>query len=371
MAGLTIGNTFNPNPFGGNGTINTLEKGSSSTAPDPLAGTGTSDAGIAAIQAKVSNGSYQFGTNDAQAIAIKQYNALFGRNPTVPELNEALSLSNGNINGYIAEQYQQSQQLTPTQLQQQQQQQALTAYQSNQSGYDATTNAAFQQATGQNATADELSHFGSLLASGQTDAYGLSQLIGQTQQAQQHQTQQYQDQLSANLQQTQGDYYKNFINPSILSQTAAAGRDPNSSGVQQAEVQAGQQQNYQLQDYLANFGASQYAQSAQNQQSVYNQYLNQQYGLQNAGINQQLQNQQFNQSQAGNLLNYGIQSNAYQNYLNSYGRSSGGSLSGSIAGAAAGAKLGSVGGPWGTALGAVGGGLAGYFSGSGKGGGNL
>lgn len=351
--------------FGGGG-------GSSTPSADPLAGSGTTDANIAAIEAEIANGTYQFGTNDAQAIAIKQYNALFGRNPTVPELNEALSLSDGNINGYIAQQYQQSQQLTPVQLQQQQQQQGLAAYQSGQAGYDATTNAAFQQATGQAATSDELSHFGSLLATGQIDAYGLSQLVGQTQQAQQYQTQQYQNQLSQNLQQTQGNYYQQYINPSILSQTAAAGRDPNSSGVQQAEVQAGQQQNYQLQDYLANFGASQYGQSAQNQQGVYQQYLNNQYGLSNGGINQTLQNQQFNQSQNANLLNYGIQQNAYQNYLNSYGKSSsGGNLSGGIAGAAAGAKLGSVGGPWGTAIGAVGGGLAGYFSGNSKGGGLL
>jgi hypothetical protein len=151
----------------------------------------------------------------------------------------------------------------------------------------------------------------------------MSQLVGQTAEAQNKQTAGYQDTLSKNLQSTQGDYFKNYINPSILSQTAAAGRDPNSSGVQQAEVQAGKQQNYDLQNYLANFGASQYGQSAQNQQGVYSQYLNQQYGLQNAGISQQLGQQSYMQNQNTNMANANYQQNAYNQYLNRYGQQSG------------------------------------------------
>ena len=307
----------------------------------------------------------------AQAYAAKEFVKVFGRNPTQSELDQLTpsylsgdkNIANTAGGNAAVSAYYDSFANTPTNITAKQNADALAAYQAGQSGYDATTNAAFQQATGQAATPDELSHFGSLLATGATDAYGLSQLIGQTQQAQQYQTQQYQNQLSQNLQATQGSYYQDYINPSILSQTAAAGRDPNSSGVQQAEVQAGQQQNYQLQDYLANFGASQYGQSAQNQQGVYQQYLNQQYNLQNAGISQQLAGNSNLTGYNQNLSNYQYQQNAYQNYLNNYGKSSG-SLSGAVGGAAAGAKLGSLAGPWGTAIGAVGGGLAGYFGGS-------
>jgi hypothetical protein len=312
----------------------------------------------------------------AQYYAGQDFAATFGRNPTASELAQlAPSYMSGDAN--IANQtagraavaaYYSSVANSPINLQATQQAQGLAKYQAGQQGFDATTNQAFQLGTGQAATADELSHFGSLLATGQIDAYGLSQLVGQTQQAQQYQAQNYQKQLSSNIQSTQGDYYKNYINPSILAQTAAVGRDPNSSGVQQAEVQAGKQQNYDLQNYLAQFGASQYGQSAQNQQGVYNQYLNQQYNLQNTGISQQLGQQAYMQNQNQNMANQSYQQQAYQNYLNSYGKSSSGAASGALGGAAAGAKLGSFGGPWGTAIGAVGGGLSGYFSG---GGGNL
>lgn len=314
------------------------------------------------------------GMQAAEVYAFNDFQSMFGRNPTASELAQlAPSYLSGDPN--IANQtagreqvasYYSSVANNPINLAATQQAQGLAAYQKGQSGFDATTNAAFQTATGQAATSDELSHFGSLLATGQIDAYGLSQLVGQTQQAQQYQTQQYQNQLSTNLQSTQGNYFQNYINPSILSQTAAAGRDPNSSGVQQAEVQAGTQQNYQLQNYLAQFGAGQYGQSSQNQQAVYQQYLNQQYGLSNAGISQTLGEQSYLQNQNQNMANQSYQQQAYQNYLNQYGRSSSGAASGALSGAAAGAKLGSLAGPWGTGIGAVGGGIAGYFSGGGN-----
>jgi hypothetical protein len=310
----------------------------------------------------------------AEYYAGQDFAAMFGRNPTASELAAlAPSYLSGDAN--IANQtagraqvsaYYNSVANNPTNIAAAQQAAGLAKYQAGQSGYDATTNAAFQAATGQAATPDELSHFGALLATGQIDAYGLSQLAGQTQQAQQYQTQQYQNTLSNNLQQTQGNYFQNYINPSILSQTAAAGRDPNSSGVQQAEVQAGKQQNYDLQNYLANFGASQYGQSAQNQQGVYNQYLNQQYGLTNAGISQTLAGNQNLANQNQNMANQSYQQQAYLNYINNYGKNGSGALNGALGGASKGAALGSTFGPYGTAIGAVGGGLAGYFSGGGN-----
>lgn len=267
------------------------------------------------------------GTAAQQVYAFQEFSNLFGRNPTQSELDElAPSYSSGDANkantsagNAAVASYYNAVANSPTNLTAQQNAQGLAAYQAGQSGYDATTNAAFQTATGQAATSDELSHFGSLLATGQIDAYGLSQLVGQTQQAQQYSANQEQSTLSNQLQGTQANYFQNYIEPSILSQTAAAGRDPNSSGVQQAGVQAGQQQNYQLQNYLAQFGASQYGQTAANTQGVYNQYLNQQYGLTNAGLSQQLGEQSYMQQQNTNLANQQYQQNAYQNYLNNYG----------------------------------------------------
>lgn len=309
------------------------------------------------------------GFSGYQGIIARDFNQMFGRMPTQAEVAQLAPsyLAGGDatdpnvVNGQatLASYYTQTQN-TPEALAAKQQADALAKYQTGQTGFDATTNQAFQQATGQAATSDELSHFGSLLATGQIDAYGLSQLVGQTQQAQQYQTQQYQNTLSSNLQATQGDYFKNYINPSILSQTAAAGRDPNSSGVQQAEVQAGKQQNYDLQNYLANFGATQYGQSAQNQQGVYQQYLNQQYGLQNAGLTQQIGEQSYLQNQNTNLQNYQLQQNAYNQYLSQYGNRNNtlsGTLNGILGGAIGGGK---AGGPYGAIGGGILGGLGGY-----------
>lgn len=316
------------------------------------------------------------GTTAQQFYAEQDFYKQFGRMPTQSELTMlAPSYASGDPNktnnsagaaaiaGYFN-----SMANTPTNIQANQTAVGLKAYQGGQAGFDATTTAAFQAATGRAPTADELSHFGGLLASGSIDSYGLSQLIGQTAEAQNKQTANYQNTLSQNLQSTQGDYFKNYINPSILSQTAAAGRDPNSSGVQQAEVQAGKQQNYDLQNYLANFGATQYGQSAQNQQGVYQQYLNQQYNLQNAGISQQLGEQNNLQSYNQNLSNYQLQQNAYNQYLSKYGNRNngiGGALLGALGGAASGYKA--TGSPWG----ALGGGLLGGAGGYAQGGGNF
>lgn len=269
-------------------------------------------------------------TTSQKANAWQDFYKQFGRNPTQSELamlapNYASgdpNKTNSSSGAAAIAAYYNSLANSPTNIQAQQTQSGLDKYKAGQAGFDATTTAAFQQATGRAPTADELSHFGGLLASGSIDPYGMSQLVGQTAEAQNKATAGYQDTLSKNLQSTQGDYFKNYIEPSILSSTAAAGRDPNSSGVQQAEVQAGKQQNYDLQNYLANFGASQYGQSAQNQQGVYSQYLNQQYGLQNAGISQQLGEQSYLQNQNTNLANYQRQQNAYNQYLNNYGKQS-------------------------------------------------
>lgn len=289
------------------------------------------------------------------------FQSVFGRDPSAQEMAQFQNLGSDMPSAISS--YHSSINNTPSAIAAQQQKQGLDAYNKGQAGFDSTTTAAFKQATGRDPTSDELSHFGGLLATGQIDPYGLSQLVGQTAEAQNKQTAGYQDTLSKNLQATQGDYFKNYINPSILSQTAAAGRDPNSSGVQQAEVQAGKQQNYDLQNYLANFGASQYGQSAQNQQNVYGKYLDQQYGLQNAGISQQLGQQNFLQNQNVNMANYQMQQSAYNQYLSKYGKSSN-PIGGALSGASSGAMLGSAGGPWGMGAGAILGGVAGGFAGS-------
>src|SRR5450631_4360095 len=122
----------------------------------------------------------------AQAYAYQDFQKQFGRAPTQSELSmlspnyisgdpNVAGLSAGR--GAIASYYN-SMANTPTNIAANQQKTGLAAYQKGQPGFDATTTAAFQQATGRAPTADELSHFGGLLASGSIDSYGLSQLVG-------------------------------------------------------------------------------------------------------------------------------------------------------------------------------------------------
>lgn len=313
------------------------------------------------------------GSQAQQYYAWQDFAKTFGRNPTQSELDMlSPSYASGDPNktnnsagkAQIAAYYN-SQANSPTNIAAGQQQQAIDSYKKDSTTFDNQTNQIFQQSLGRNATSDEAQHFGALLASGQVDSYGLGQLVGQSQEAQQRQTQTYQDTLSKNLQGTQGDYFKNYIEPSILAQSAASGRDVNSSGVQQAEVQAGKQQNYDLQNYLAQFGAGQYGQSAANQQNVYQQYLGNLYGLQNANVNSQLAQQNYLQNQNTNIGNFQMQQNAYNAYLNQYGKRSNGM--GSLIGGIAGGALGSFGGPAGAAAGY---GIGSSIGGAAQGGGN-
>jgi hypothetical protein len=329
----------------------------------------TGETPLADVSAPTTENPIQGGILTDQYNTFNAFRKQFGRNPTQSEL-ASLTPSFGAGQAYTGgpaavAAYYNSLANTPSNIAANQQKQGLDAYGKDKGTFDTQTNNIFQQTVGRDATADEASHFGALLASKQIDTYGLQQLLGQSQEAQQRQTSQYQDTLSKNLQSTQGDYFKNQIEPQILAQTVAAGRDPNSSGVQNAEVQAGKQQNYDLQNYLAQFGASQYGQSAANQQSVYQQYLGNLYGLQNAGVTQALGQQNYRQQQNTNLANMKMQQDMYNSYLASYGKRGGGWMQGALSGAIGGATVGaSAGGTWGAVAGGLIGGGLGYAANS-------
>lgn len=292
----------------------------------------------------------------------KSYQSIYGRNPTPQEVAQATPAfqAGGSGEQFIAN-LKAQQDNTPEAIANKQNKEALDKYNSGADTYNGQVNGVFQSGVGRDATAAEKSHFGALLASGQIDQYGLGQLVGGTQEAQQRQTSQYQDTLSKNLQGTQGDYYKNQILPNLQSAYAKQGRSFDSSAFQNAAVGAGQQQNYQLQNYLAQFGAGQYGQSAQNQQGQYGQYLNDVNARQGANVSNALGTQQWITNQGNSYNNYSIQQQAYNDYLSRYGKR-GNATSGALGGAASGASIGtSIMPGWGTAIGAGVGAAAGYF----------
>ena len=133
------------------------------------------------------------GSQAQQFWAWQDFAKQFGRNPTQSELSMlAPSYMGGNDQvtnrsagqGAIASYYN-SLANTPSNIMANQQQQALDAYNKNPGQFDGQTNQIFQQMVGRNANTDEAAHFGSLLASGQIDSYGMSQLLGQSQESQQ------------------------------------------------------------------------------------------------------------------------------------------------------------------------------------------
>lgn len=332
------------------------KKGSTPVASDPYADKYSTPEEIQTISDRIKNGQFQWGNvSDKSAVAIKQFNAVYGRNPTPGELTNALSLSGGDINGYIAGQkYQEDN--SPAKLAAKQQAQYLADAPNH---YD-TVSQTFQGQLGREATQQEKDHFGALLAAGNTDPYQLQQFIQQQPEYQQTQNKNMRDQLSGQLQGYDQQYYNDKILPSIQQAYAKQGRSFDSSGFQAAATNSAQQQNTSRESFLANLSAQQYGGQQSNAYNAYAQQIAQQQQLSNSNLNAQYGNVQNTISRQQNFQDYQTQQNAYNQYLSKYGQRSG--AQGAIGGAASGAAIGtSIMPGWGTAIGGIAGGAAGYF----------
>lgn len=330
--------------------------GGSAPAPiDPYADKYGTDADIQTIADRVNTGQFQFGNKDQSAIAIKQYNAVYGRNPTVEELNQAMSLSGGDINGYIAgKKY--ADDNSPEKLASKQRAQYLAQAPE----HYGSVNQLFQSNLGRAASQDELSHFGSILASGTTDQYELQNFLQQQPEYQQNQDKNFRGQLSGELQGYDKSYFQNSILPGIQESYAKQGRSFDSSAFQGAATNSAQQQNTSRESFLANLSAQQYGNQQQNAYNAYAQQVAQQQQLSNANLNAQYGNVQNTIGRQQNYQDYQTQQNSYNQYLAKYGQRSG--AQGAVGGAAAGASMGTAVMPgWGTAIGGVAGAAAGYF----------
>jgi hypothetical protein len=299
--------------------------------------------------------------NDAKDQVYITYNKLFGRDPTAAEVAQAMPFygtdphitDNNNGNAYIANLYQQ-QQNTPDKLMQKQQEDALTKAPQ----YYDQINQLFKSSLNRDATDAEKQHFGSLMATGQADQYGVSQLLQGTSEYQQGQNKNFQDQLRGQLSSADSEYFNKYLSPQIQSQFANAGRRLDQPALANAFAQAGQQQNLQREQWLGQVSANQYNNSSQNAYGDYQNYVNQLYGRQNQQIGTQLGYAQQNQQRQYDVADYQYQQDAYNRYLQQYGKRNTGL--GGLIGGALGAGLG---GYFGGAQGAN----AGYGIGSGLG----
>jgi len=304
------------------------------------------------------------GQQAAEYYAARDFVAQFGRNPTQSELNQLapaylssdpnianLSGGKANVSAYYTQLSQ-----SPSNIYNQQQQQYL----SQAGNFKDQVNGAFQSTLGRDATQDELSHFGALMASGQ-DQYQVQQALQQTQEYQNTANTKFQNQLQGQLQQSNSTYFNQYIAPSLQAQNAMSGQAPGSSALSSQLANAALQQNQGLQNFLAGVTAQNYQNSTANATNQYNQLMNQQYGLQGANVSNALSNQYNNQAYNQQLNLYQLQQQSYSNYLNQYGKRNGLQGIGSLAGGLAGAGIGAyAGGPKGA--------LAGYQIGSGAGG---
>jgi hypothetical protein len=352
--------SLNPNPFGGGGLFNTSGKADTNAvkARDYAA-------------RQVSN--YQPGnpywqltgpTNDAKSAAYDSFYKTFGRGPTSDELAQVLpaylsgdpNITNLSAGDALVAQYHQQQENTPEKLAAKQRADLLAQAPKY---YDSVNNI-FQGQLGRKASQDELDHFGSLLADGNTDPYQLQQFLQQQPEYVNTQNQKFRDNLSGQLQGYDQTYFKDKILPSIQEAYAKQGRSFDSSAFQNASTQSAQQQNTSRENFLAQLSAQQYGGV---QQNAYNDYANQvanQQNLTNAGIQAQYAGIQNTQNRSNQYLDYNTEAQSYNNYLAKYGKRSvaGGALQGGVSGAAAG---GSVGGGWGALIGGIAGaGLGAY-----------
>lgn len=301
----------------------------------------------------------------------------FGRNPTSEEIGMALPAFKGTDphitdttsgNAWLANYQAQLTAPTAIQLQQQQKQQGLDVYNAKADTYNQQLGSLWQSLLGRAPTSQELTHFGSLLASGQTDPYELQQYLQQTPEYANAKDAQFRQQLGGQLNDINSQFFSKYIQPSVMSGFASQGRDISglSTALQYALANSAKDLQLQSQQYLAGLGAQQY----QGRQDVatqdYQSRLGQQMGVQNTSLGNSISNQNNLLGQGWASANYGRQSNDLMNYLNAQSsRNSGNPMGGALSGALGGAMLGSKFGPYGALAGGVGGGLFGYGAGGG------
>ncbi len=304
------------------------------------------------------------GTKAQEFYAFKDFAKIFGRNPTQQELSmfapaygtDDPNKTNQAAGASVIAQYYQNQQNTPDKLFSKQQ----AEYKKNAPQQYDTVKKMFQGQLGRDASQEELDHFGSLLASGTTDAYQLQDFLKQQPEYQTRQNEQMRQGLSGQMATNDKRQFQEQILPSIQENFAKQGRSFDSSAFANAATQSAQQQNTQREGFLNNLTAQQYGGV---QDRAYQDYANQvanQQNLTNQGIQAKYGSIQGTQGRINQISDYNMQAQAYNQYLAKYGKRGGLAGLGGALGGAVGGGLGAVfGGPQGA--------MAGYQIGSGLG----
>lgn len=281
--------------------------------------TNTPSAGTGQPQTASGNNPYPEGSRQWN---VYQNFADYGYNPTPAEINTMVSFwsdkgiggSAGAIAQYMLgkQQVQEAQANSPEALyarQQQEWQQAAPKH------YDAV-NQMVQQLLGRPASQDELTHYGTILASGQADAYTVGQFIQSLPEYQNAQDTKFRQGLDQQLQDSDLNFF-NRAKGSIAERYALMGR-ATSPAVDVAMTDLAAQLSEKRQNYLAQLSAGQYG---GNKAAALGQYESNRQNLvdrSNASTNANYGAYTGNVNRFNNLQDYNTQAMNWQNAMEQF-----------------------------------------------------
>lgn len=259
--------------------------------------------------------------NDIYNELFQDFQNTFGRMPTQQEVTQlAPAYNSGDAHitnrggGQSAvSQYYQGYAYSPAKIYSQQQSQ----WQQNAPQNYGTITQLVQSMFGRTPTQDELDHYGTLIASGQADAYQIGQFLQSTPEYQNAQDTQFRSGVDQQLQKSDTDFF-NTQKGNIAQQYAQMGR-ATSPALDVALTQLASSLNSNRQSYLAQLSAQQYG---GNKQAALQNYGNTQNQVQGQ-INQNTQGI-YNQRQGltdrvNNMTDYATQNQAWQQAMGQYG----------------------------------------------------
>lgn len=264
------------------------------------------------------------GLGDESAYAKQDFQDIFGRAPTQAELAQATAAYVGadqhlpnkaQGRAFVAQMFQQ-QENTPDKINAKQQAQ----YQADAPKFKDQVNNLFQGNYGRDATTDELSHFGALMASGNQDAYQLQQFLQQQPEYQTKQNAKMRTDLSATMSANDKRQFSEQILPSIQEAYAKQGRSFDSSAFANSATQSAEAQNTNRESFLNNLTASQYGGVQDRAYADYASAVANSNTLTNAGINAKYTGVQNNINRSNEITDYNSQAQVYNQYLAKYGK---------------------------------------------------
>lgn len=248
------------------------------------------------------------------ANVIRQFYEAFGRIPTRDEISMALPAADiGTVQSRdFINQYKQRLDNSPEGLLKKNQ----DKYASGKDQWDSQIASMFQNSLGRDATAAEKQHFGSLLASGEADAYGIGSFLQALPEYRNKQDTEFRGQQRGEFEKADTQYYTDKLLPAIQAQMAQSGRSLESSGYASAMAQAAKQQAQERERYLTNLSSQQYMGRTGDARKDYESYIGQ------LGDNRQ-RNYRLTDAFTGRqneVSDYYRKKDDYDQYLSRYGR---------------------------------------------------